>query len=231
MTAHSQASLVHVPYSWSYADAAARIAATGFVTTDVGKLARQLDDNSLWMLTDDSPVTWTPINTGRTLIQSQTPTGTGTVSFTSIPATYKKLIIEYVARGTAVATSVSMDIELNADTTDANYRRQFLNAHTSTTVAGGGADDNVVDDAVIASTGPANEASYGIIEIPFYALTTFYKQILSRYAHRRDTSSVQQQLDVRIIDWENTAAVNRVDLILASGNFDTGSTINLYGEQ
>lgn len=52
---------IHVPYQWTYADAAARGAATGFVVTDVGKLARQLDDNSLWMLTDDTPETWVAV--------------------------------------------------------------------------------------------------------------------------------------------------------------------------
>jgi hypothetical protein len=45
-------------YLWEYADATARGAATGFTTSDVGKIARQLNDNTLWMLTDDSPVTW-----------------------------------------------------------------------------------------------------------------------------------------------------------------------------
>lgn len=61
MTSHSQATAVHVPYAFSYADATAREAATGFTTADVGKLARQLDDNSLWMLTDDSPETWSQV--------------------------------------------------------------------------------------------------------------------------------------------------------------------------
>lgn len=50
---------IHVPYAWSYANETAREAATGFTASDVGKLSRQLDDNTLWMLTDDSPVTWT----------------------------------------------------------------------------------------------------------------------------------------------------------------------------
>jgi hypothetical protein len=51
----------HIPYSFQYADEAAREAATGFAAGDVGKFARQLDDNSIWMLTDDSPVTWTAV--------------------------------------------------------------------------------------------------------------------------------------------------------------------------
>jgi hypothetical protein len=64
MTRHSELTAIHIPYNWSYADATTREAATGFVAGDVGKLARQLDDNSLWMLIDDSPVTWIAVGAG-----------------------------------------------------------------------------------------------------------------------------------------------------------------------
>lgn len=50
-----------VAYRFTYADASARSAASGFASTDVGSLARQLDDNSLWLLTDDSPATWAQV--------------------------------------------------------------------------------------------------------------------------------------------------------------------------
>jgi hypothetical protein len=48
---------VHIPYNWEYDNATNRENATGFVTDDIGKLARQLDDDSLWMLIDTLP-TW-----------------------------------------------------------------------------------------------------------------------------------------------------------------------------
>jgi hypothetical protein len=51
---------IHIPYQWSYADAAARTGASGFAPGDVGKLARQLDDNSLWLLTSTTP-TWVAV--------------------------------------------------------------------------------------------------------------------------------------------------------------------------
>lgn len=51
----------HGPRNWEYADATARLAATGFIATDVGKDARQLSDNTIWVLTDESPVTWVQI--------------------------------------------------------------------------------------------------------------------------------------------------------------------------
>ena len=49
---------IHLAHTWEYADATARGASSGFVPGDVGKLARQIDTNALWMLTDDSPATW-----------------------------------------------------------------------------------------------------------------------------------------------------------------------------
>lgn len=61
MTKHSELTRIHVPYNWTYADATAREAESGAIPADVGKLARQLDDNTLWMLTDDSPLTWAQV--------------------------------------------------------------------------------------------------------------------------------------------------------------------------
>lgn len=52
---------IHVPYRFSYADAAAREAEAGAVPGDVGCLALQEDDNSLWLLADDDPLTWVAV--------------------------------------------------------------------------------------------------------------------------------------------------------------------------
>lgn len=48
----------HAIHNWEYADATARLAATGFIPADVTKWAKQLDDGTYWELTDDSPITW-----------------------------------------------------------------------------------------------------------------------------------------------------------------------------
>ena len=63
MTQHKNMGVgkIHIPYNWTYADDTEREAETDVTAADVGKLARQLDDNSLWMLTDDSPVTWVQV--------------------------------------------------------------------------------------------------------------------------------------------------------------------------
>jgi hypothetical protein len=57
---------------WTYSDAAARIAATGFVASDIGKIARQSDDNTYWELTDIA-LTWAVALAGKGFIYSGQP--------------------------------------------------------------------------------------------------------------------------------------------------------------
>src|SRR5579859_5415074 len=54
---------VHRAHQWEYANATARTTATGFVSTDVGKLALQTDTNALWLLTAVTP-TWVAVGSG-----------------------------------------------------------------------------------------------------------------------------------------------------------------------
>ena len=49
---------LHGVMAFTYADAAARTGATGLVSTDIGKVAKQSDDGSFWLLTNYSPVAW-----------------------------------------------------------------------------------------------------------------------------------------------------------------------------
>ena len=69
---HSLLTAVHRQYAAIYADATARLAATGFVRAlgggivaftaeDLYKNALQLSDNTEWVLTDESPVTWVQV--------------------------------------------------------------------------------------------------------------------------------------------------------------------------
>jgi hypothetical protein len=82
---HSQLTKIHVPYNWTYADAAARTGAVGLVTADLGKLARQSDTNELWMLIATTP-TWVAI--GSTNASNLT---SGTLPDARFPATLPAL--------------------------------------------------------------------------------------------------------------------------------------------
>lgn len=66
---HSASTANHIPFAALYADAAARTAATGFIrqsgggeapfdADDEGKMVFQLDNSSVWVLTDFTGPTW-----------------------------------------------------------------------------------------------------------------------------------------------------------------------------
>lgn len=57
---HSVLTKIHVIENWTYANAAARTGATGFVSGDIGKVAYQQDDGSYWRLTATTP-TWAQV--------------------------------------------------------------------------------------------------------------------------------------------------------------------------
>ena len=80
------------PARWTYADAAARTGATGFVATDVGQLAYQKDTQIYYRLQTTAP-TWTQDNTNGLIVKgAMTCTVTDISVITtppSMPNTYK----------------------------------------------------------------------------------------------------------------------------------------------
>lgn len=62
MTEHADIPIgeVHIVHQWVYADASARTGASGFVSADIGKVAKQTDNDSWWVLTATTP-TWAEI--------------------------------------------------------------------------------------------------------------------------------------------------------------------------
>ncbi len=77
---------IHIPYAFTYIDAASRLADIGRSVNDHGKFARQLDDDSIWMLIDTTP-TWAQVNApggsvgaSRNLIAGDGLTGGGNLS-------------------------------------------------------------------------------------------------------------------------------------------------------
>jgi len=54
---------IHVPHTFTYTSEAARVTASGFVTKDIDKFARQESDKTYWVLEDTTP-TWTQLGGG-----------------------------------------------------------------------------------------------------------------------------------------------------------------------
>lgn len=178
----------------------------------------------------DGAVTSAKTSTGRALLASASPSGTGTVSFTSIPATYRDLEIVWQGRGTQVATNTVMNVQANNDTTAGNYDNQLhVSANANATNTGTEIDSAAAFvGQVAAASAPTNVAGAGRVLIPGYANTTFHKMFLCQYANMTAEGAISEVKGVTM--WRSTSAINRVDLILASGNYVAGTTVSLYGD-
>lgn len=148
---------IHRPYNWSYANATARLAATGFAAGDVGKLAVQTDDYSLWILTDDSPITWQSLSTAYAVIQvacsDQTTAiaaGTNKVRF-RMPHAMTLTAVRGSLAGAASSGTFTVDINENGSSILSTKLTFDANEKTTTTAATPAviSDSALADDAEI----------------------------------------------------------------------------------
>jgi hypothetical protein len=169
-----------------------------------------------------APGTWA-------LIQEQTPTGTGTVTFSSL-GTYTHLKLIYNARGTQAAAQTAVDMRLNGDT-GANYDRQRLGASATSAVITESLGQTEVNQVAMVSAGSATAGMSGSGEISFpdYRGTAFHKRGTNVEMWQAGTSTSDMAVQTTAWGWRSTAAITSIALILQSGNWDTGSKFSLYG--
>jgi hypothetical protein len=133
------------------------------------------------------------------------------VTFSSIPATYRDLIL--IARGTSASSADDVRVYYNADTNNANY--------SSVQMLGTGA---AAQSSTFLTTGVfATDASQIIFQIMDYSATDKHKTLLSR--SDRTGSTVQ----ANAYRWANTAAVTTVRVQMIGINFAASTTFNLFG--
>ena len=173
------------------------------------------------------PAWSTPSAGGMTLISTTTLTG-ASVTISSIPTTYKDLVLHvrawYTAAGTLGAT---FNMRQNGVTTASSYRYVFDgsedNVSTLKALAGGVA--SAYNTQGISTTTDTQNFSY--FRFYDYANTSHYKVVEGRiYGYRAAASGAfYRWLGVQTTD---TAAITSLDLFPASGNWGGGSAL-LYG--
>lgn len=165
-------------------------------------------------------------------IASVTGSGQSTITFSSIPSTYKHLQIRTVTRGADTGAGISgMRATFNSDTSS-NYTFHALRA-TNGTVSAIGFATGTYSFAFIDAVAPGNDEladTYGvsIIDIHDYADTTKNKTV--RYFGGLNLNSTTDRIRLASVLWTNTAAISSISFDLSAGwNFKSGSTISLYG--
>jgi hypothetical protein len=156
-------------------------------------------------------------------------TATATITFSSIPATYKHLQIRAIARNTAAGTASDyILLKLNSDT-GANYAWHGIGGDG--TAAGFVASvnrSNLPIGTVWQTSALASSFSAIVCDILDYSNTNKFKT--TRTLGGGSTNNVSYE-EINFFSglWRDSVAINRIDLSSSGGNFAQYSTFALYG--
>ena len=154
-----------------------------------------------------------------------------TITFSSIPSTYKHLQIRYIARNSAANTDGYQAIQFNGDSTNGNYYfYHFLEGvGTSVSVSSGGTNAGILAGRNAGASATSGVFGAGIIDILDYTNTN--KNTVVRVLTGSDNNGSGNVLDLSSGFWLNTAAVTSISLVAGLGgyNFVSGTQFALYG--
>lgn len=176
----------------------------------------------------------TPVVPSNFFLISQQVLGSSasTVTFSSIPNTYKSLQIRSIARNTTADVYVTqMGLNLNSDS-GTNYSLHYLYGDGSAVTAGGSGTSfgyAYISGPQIDNSALANTYGASIIDIVDYTLS---KNKTIKYisgVNVNNTTPASNQITLGSTVWLNTSAVTTVSITAAQNSFAAGSTFSLYG--
>lgn len=157
--------------------------------------------------------------------------GAATITFSSIPATYKHLQIRCLMRGTSSANSFDVLMRFNGDTTSKYTGTQLYGDGSGTALhsglAGGVAATNAYPFYTMADTGQANTWGPGILDIIDYTNTSKYKVWKSLEGY--EASGTDGLILLRQGSYIVTTAISSISLTADTGSFKENSHFALYG--
>jgi hypothetical protein len=162
-----------------------------------------------------------------------TATGTGssgTITFNSIPNTYKHLQIRSLSR--LSATKGYSIVKPNNDSSTANYTYHSLYGDGVGVTADGYSTGVLGGSYSIYSTGAssnlADNFGVAIVDIHDYASTTKYKTFRSFTGYDNNQAGNGIVFLISTL-WLSTSAISSLTIDAQGGNFTTGTTFALYG--
>jgi hypothetical protein len=170
-----------------------------------------------------------------TLIQEVVTSATqSSVTFSSIPATYRDILI--VVRGRLTSAGVLLQfvaLRFNGDTAG-NYQYEEMHSFGSPVSSG-----FVVSESLTATSAAfgylpganatANHAGTAMARIGDYRGVTFFKSFTGESGLTLGTSSFNTGTVKTGGAWRNTAAINSVTVLPTTGAFVDNSVVSLYG--
>ena len=164
-----------------------------------------------------------------------TATGTGssgTITFSSIPSTYKHLQIRVFAKTTTNAYYDNLGLRCNGSSTASDYNySHYLQGDGATVTSGAFTSVTYGYPGLVTGSGTGTTSTNGaiIIDILDYANTSKNKTIRSFSGLNTNTSSFESIILSSCV-YYSTSAISSLSLIATSGdNFTTTTTVALYG--
>ena len=166
-----------------------------------------------------------PTKTYKALANITLSSSAASVTFGSIPSTYRDLVLIASVRSAASGTGDVMRVRINSDTSSSNYPRIGMYGTGSTT----GSFSATTDPGLILQSTAAGSASntfdINIVQIMDYSATDKHKTVLIRQSEATTTVVVAQAAR-----WANTAAITSLNIVTDGGdNIASGSSFALYG--
>ena len=158
-----------------------------------------------------------------------TATGTGssgTITFSSIPSTYKHLQIRSNFIGTSAGGSLL--VRCNGDT-GANYAYHFIEGLGSSITVSGGASSANAYFGFYSNGVSATYPSTSIVDVIDYASTTKTKTLRAFNGCDINGAVNTGQVSLNSVMWNNTAAITSISLLINVASYTTSSTFALYG--
>jgi hypothetical protein len=162
-----------------------------------------------------------------TLITEQVLAADGVpANFTSIPATYRDLVLVIRGRSAVVATDTAIQIQFNGDT-GANYDWVDVIMNSAYSQTRAFADTSARGAVMVADSAPTGTASLAEMTIGDYRGTTFHKEF-STTSNEKIANTGTTALLVRLAQgtWRSTSAITQIAILQS---LKAGSVVSLYG--
>ena len=156
--------------------------------------------------------------------------GQSTISFTSIPSTYKHLQVRAIMKSTTSGSGIDdLRIQANSDTA-ANYSFHYLWGWNGAANAGAGTSTTYMRvEAVIAQASSTNVFGAAIIDVLDYADTNKYKTFRTLAGEDNNGTATQCGVVLESGAWRSTSAINSLTLYSSANNLAQYSSFALYG--
>lgn len=158
---------------------------------------------------------------------------TGTVTFSSIPSTYKHLQLRMLWRSATTGYNSTFLLSMNGDTSSSNYVKHFLGGGGSGSAISGanvsGSFGGIRSTNCMSSSDPASEFSPAVIDIIDYTSVNKNKTVRALIGY--ETNNVGGG-NIALLSglWLSTSAITSLSITDYGGTGSaSGSTFALYG--